>query len=64
MKISLSFILISIVIFLGAIELTKQACYATWKDSQLKVKWSLIGDCQVEVKTNVWIPARNYREVD
>lgn len=45
-------------IFLGILT-DKSSCYSRWADSGIQAKWSVMGNCQVNIEGN-WIPEKRY----
>lgn len=59
--IGLCLLLAAIIIPLNILE--SMSCSAKWRDSGFEHRYSLMGGCQIKMKTGVWIPAGNYRDV-
>lgn len=58
----LALAIIAAILIGGAIGLDAGGCNASWKDSGMPLRWTVMGGCQLQVH-GAWIPADNYREV-
>lgn len=52
--------LLILVVVLIAVSLSKISCSATWRDSNMESRWSVMTGCQVKYDGN-WIPADSFR---
>ena len=54
-----------IVLFLGGLYFFLEAsCEKKWAASGMRSSFSVLGGCQLEVKDGIWLPEKNYRDLE
>ena len=57
----LSLVAVTWVLVYGTLWSDRMSCQATTAEIGYRARWSVLGNCQIEVEPGRWLPLSNYR---